>query len=209
VHLGNYIAPSTKKPKEIDNTRGLNVTSLTDRFDTTAYLTPHSDLIALMVLEHQIDAINYMTRARFEFQLAEAGKGSEQRKTEAIGLLVRHLLFCGEVKLSNPLRGTSEFVSQFERRGPFDKHGRSLRQFDLNARLFRYPFSYMVYSKAFATLPTDIKRSVFRQVREVLTAEKAGDEFSHLSLSDKQAIREILQDTLPGFEELWNLAKAQ
>lgn len=203
THLGNYIAPSSKKPKQIENAAGMNVTDLSSWFDTKAYLSPHSDLVALMVLEHQIDAINYMTRARFEHQLLEAGKGSKQRMSEAVELLVQHLLFSGETKLTAPVSGTSEFATEFAKRGPFDKSGRSLRQFDLQSRLFKFPLSYMIYSKAFDTLPSQIKSAVYRRLLEVLTETDPGPAFAHLSPTDKSAIRQIAKETLPGFATLF------
>lgn len=36
--------------------------------------------------------------------------------------------------------------------GPRDRIGRSLRDLDLQERLLRYPFSYMIYSEAHAIL---------------------------------------------------------
>lgn len=203
THLGNYIAPTSKKPKTIDNTNGLNVVELGERINVKDYLKPHSDLVALMVLEHQIDAINYITRAKFESQLAEAGKGNSQRIVDAVELLVRHLLFSGETELKAPLTGTSGFASDFANRGPKDKSGRSLRQFDLKNRLFKYPLSYMIYSSAFETLPVDLKLAVFRRLWEVLTVNDAGQEFAHLSATDKSAIQEIVRETVPGLPDFW------
>ncbi|MFO0823947.1 MAG: hypothetical protein U0792_12695 [Gemmataceae bacterium] len=202
-HLGNYLLPTPKKPKQVDNAAGQNVTDLSSRFDTKPYLTPHSDLVALLVMEHQIDAINYMTRARFEHQLAAAGKGSESRAKEAVELLVRHLLFSGEAKLTGPVSGTSEFAAEFAKRGPTDRLGRSLRQFDLKERIFKYPLSYMVYSAAFTSLTAETKMAVYRRIGEVLTLDDAGSEYSHLTAKDKAAIREIVTETLPGLPQHW------
>jgi hypothetical protein len=196
-HRGNYLAPTTKKPKRIDNASGMNVVNLADRIDLKAYLSPHSDLVALMVLEHQIDAINYITRVKFQHQLASAGKATSQEMAAAVDLLVRHLLFCGEARLSAPISGTSGFVAEFASRGPHDRSGRSLRQFDLKSRLFKYPLSFMIYSEAFRTLPEKVKVMVYERLWKGFTAADPGSEFAHVSAEDKAALREILRETVP------------
>ena len=55
--------------------------------------------------------------------------------------LVQYLLFSDEAKLTEPVAGTSDFAKEFSARGPFDSQNRSLREFDLNTRMFRYPLS--------------------------------------------------------------------
>ena len=74
AHLGNFVLPNAKKPKSIDNAPGQNVINLTNRIDVNKYQTGHSDIVALMVLEHQIDALNYITRLRFEARLSKLEK---------------------------------------------------------------------------------------------------------------------------------------
>jgi hypothetical protein len=99
--------------------------------------------------------------------------------------------------------GTSPFRSEFEKRGPFDKKGRSLRQFDLKTRLFKYPCSYLVYSDAFRKLPVEIREAALRRLFAVLTGAEGATEFAHLSADDRTAIREILADTLPDRPDWW------
>src|SRR6516162_3925939 len=57
-HLGNLTFHGDPDPNHIDNSAGLNLTGLSDRIKTSAYLTPHSDIVALMVLEHQAEMHN-------------------------------------------------------------------------------------------------------------------------------------------------------
>ena len=67
--------PSKKRPKKpIDNAAGQNLIDLSGRFDVSNYETEHSDIVALMVFEHQIDAHNMMVRTNYAFQanLAES-----------------------------------------------------------------------------------------------------------------------------------------
>ena len=101
------------------------------------------------------------------------------------------------VRIPTRVTGTSAFESQFAARGVRDSKGRSLRDFDLETRLFRYPFSYLVYSEAFDALPSDVKAYLSRRLVEVLAGEDASADFARLSTADRQAIREILQATKP------------
>jgi hypothetical protein len=50
-------------------------------------------------------------------------------------------VFSPRAPLPSPLVGSSGFTEQFESRPPTDSEGRSLRHFDLNERLMRYPLS--------------------------------------------------------------------
>lgn len=219
-HLGNLIASPRADRNEIDNADGQNVTSLADRFDTSHYLTGHSDIVALMVLEHQTDAHNYLTRASFltrqamHYQQAlnrELGEpadhlwdSTKSRIKNAGEPLVEYLLFSGEAKLSAPIRGTSGFAEEFAERGPRDAQGRSLRDFDLQTRLFKYPCSYLIYSPNFTALPPEVKDYVFRRLWEILSGQDQSGKFAHLSPADRRAILEILRDTLPNLPDYFD-----
>jgi len=111
--------------------------------------------------------------------------------------LVEYLLFCGEAGLTAPIRGTSGFAAEFAQRGPRDRQGRSLREFDLTTRLFKYPCSYLVHSASFAALPQEVKDYVMQRMQEVLTGHDQSDKFKHLSATDRATVREILDQTLP------------
>lgn len=214
-HLGNLIVRGRKEPEQIDNSAGQNVTDLTSRIDTANYLAPHSDLVALMVLEHQTDAHNCITRANFATRQAlhyeealsrDLGRpagdhwdSTKSRIQSACEPLVEYLLFCHETRLTDKLAGSSRFAEEFSRRGPRDSHGRSLREFDLSHRMFQYPCSYLVYSSAFAALPREARDYVNRRFSEILSGKDQSDRFSHLTPEDRTAIREILTETLPGF----------
>lgn len=211
-HLGNLIVRGKFERDEIDNSAGQNQTSLDGRFDTSKYVQPHSDIVALMVLEHQADAHNYLARANFLTRQAIHHQNSLNRELHepadrvwdstksriknAGEPLVEYLLFSGEAELTSPIRGTSGFTESFAQRGPRDQRGRSLRDFDLQTRLFKYPCSYLIYSPSFATLPPEVKTYVLRRLHEVLDGQDQSEKFAHLSAADRTAIREILADTL-------------
>jgi hypothetical protein len=199
THRGNQIAGDR------DAGAGQNVTDLAGRFNVKPYLTPHSDVVALMVLEHQTGAHNRLARATLEGRIALAHEDATTEKVirELGDELVDFLLFRDEAKLTAEVAGTSSFRAEFERRGPFDKHGRSLRQFDLKTRLFKYPCSYLVYSDAFQKLPAEIKEYALRRMYAVLTGAEGAKEYAHLATADRRAIRAILADTLPDKPDWW------
>ena len=220
THLGNLVVSNARQAEPVDNAAGQNVTELTTKFKTTAYLSPHSDLVALMVLEHQIEAKNLLTRANFQTREAlhaEAGLNKDLGEVEghrwestntriknACEALVKYMLFCDEATLTAKMRGTTSFADEFSKRGPCDRQGRSLRDFDLERRLFKYPCSYLIYSRSFDELPSEAKHMVLQRLWEILSGTDHSREYSHLSDTDRTAILEILRDTKPGFPEQWN-----
>jgi hypothetical protein len=206
-HLGNTIVRSTANAigdiKEyvagMNLEAGANVTDLRLRFDTKPYLTPHSDLVALMILAHQTHVHNLMTLATYKLKNPD-GTGSSA--DEVAEQLVRSMLFVEAAPLTEPVAGTTNFADDFMKRGPIDSQGRSLRQMDLKKRLLRYPLSYLIYSRQFDEMPARIRQYTYRRIREVLEGKENGPEFAHLSEPDRKAILEILLETKPEFAAL-------
>ncbi len=116
---------------------------------------------------------------------------------------MRYLLFADEAPLQDVVRGTSGFAEEFAARGPRDRQGRSLRDFDLRTRLFKYPLSYLIYTEAFDALPDPAKRYVYQRLHDVLTADAGSDEFWQLDTPTRRAIFEILIDTKQGVPDNW------
>jgi hypothetical protein len=215
THLGNFIVPRNPAPAELKNEAGLNVRDLKSKIDPGMYLNPHSDLIALMVFEHQTEMHNRITEANYQTQLAirdadvinELDKAPKGRLTEGTAKrvdgvadrLVKYLLFSEETKLTAPIAGTSGFAEEFAPLGPKDKQGRSLRDFDLKNRLFRYPCSYLIYSPSFDALQPCVKERIYKRLADVLTGKDTRSDFAHLKPEDRKAILEILRDTKPDF----------
>lgn len=194
-HMGN-ITTTESAADNLDWEKGANVTDLSKLFDTTPYLTPHSDIVALMVLEHQTKGQNLITKANYLTRLALR---DEQVMNEALGRekdhrsdsttsriksacepLVKHLLFCEEAPLTAPVAGTSTFAADFAARGRRDGRGRSLRELDLKTRLFKHPLSFLIHSEQFAALPAPAKAYVEKRVTEVLTGDDTSEAFAHL-----------------------------
>ena len=218
-HLGNVSFATKSVPEDFDNSPNLNLTSVEDRIPASRYLTPHSDIVALMVLEHQAEGHNLLTRASFETRMAlhhEAALNQElgnpadhrwgsttSRIKAAVELLVKYLLFADEAPPGGRIEGTSGFAQDFAARGPFDSRGRSLREFDLERRMFKYPCSYLVYSPSFDGLPADAKSHVLHRMWEVLSGRDQSPDFAHLSGEDRQAILEILRETWSDLPAEW------
>ena len=156
MHLGNAVARDPENPKDLDTTDAHNLTSLADKVNLAGYAAQTSDVVALMVMEHQTRMTNLIIRVGWETRVAQfEGKLDEaaSRLDNDIDELVAYMLFAEETPLKDPVRGVSTFAQTFPQRGPRDQQGRSLRDFDLNTRMFRYPLSYMIYSDAFDGMP--------------------------------------------------------
>ena len=160
-------------------------TALNGRIEAPKYLAPTSDVVALMTLEHQAHMTNL---------IADVTEGS-------IGEIVDYMLFVDEAPLTRPVQGVSTFTQTFPQHGPRDKRGRSLRDFDLRKRLFRYPLSYMVYSDAFANIKPALRTNILQHISQVLIGADHRPKFDRLSADDRIAILEIARDTIPGFPQ--------
>jgi hypothetical protein len=169
--------------------------SLDGVFNLDGYLTPYSDIVALMVLEHQATFNNLVTRAVWENRVG--GPDSEARVVEAADTLADYMLFVDEAKIpAGGIEGSSGFTEKFAASGPRDAKGRSLRDLDLKTRLQKYPLSYMIYSPAFQAMPAAPKQLVMEKIRRVLAGEITDAKYAHLTPEIRSAITEILRETL-------------
>lgn len=181
---------------------------LSGKLDTSSYLTPYSDVVAHLVLAHQTQMHNLITQTNYQTRLALSGvtgdaipDAARARFEKPAGQLVRYLLFANEAPLEQPVTGTSGFAEEFAARGPRDAQGRSLRDFDLQKRIFKYPCSYLIYSEAFDAIPGPAKEYIYRRLFEILTGREQGPEFAALSGEDRRSILEILVATKPGLPD--------
>ena len=195
-HIGNVSVMYNDKGSKLQNpTRPLP--SLEGLFDLKGYLTPYSDVVPLLVLAHQTNMTNLITRTGWEARLAAASgsKDASARLTESARDLVDYMLFVDEAPLTGPVKGGSGFAESFTAKGPRDAQGRSLREFDLRTRLFKYPCSYMIYTPAFDALPAAAKNAVYSRLWEVLSGRDTQPRYKSLTPQDRQAIIAILRET--------------
>jgi hypothetical protein len=203
-------------------------------YDPSAYLAPGSDAVALLVLGHQTQMHNLITLTNYKTRIAlhtlanqnaasagsagEAGalpvdvtslpEATRRQFERPAEQLLRYLLFANETALPNldskEIIGSSAFAREFVARGPRDKKGRSLRDFDLSKRIFRYPCSYLIYNEAFDALPEPSKTYVYHRLLQILSGQDDDPDFESLSTQDRQAILEILLETKPGLPQEWH-----
>jgi hypothetical protein len=227
LHMGNAIAHETDGRVVLDRKTGANVTSLSRFISTEPYLTNTSDIVALMVLEHQCTMHNLITDAgkstreamarQHDLQKAFGEPVTDVPQGSALSVirsqaekLVKYALFCGEYPLKDGgVEGSPAFQEAFRRNRHDSKEGRSLKDFQLLTRLFKHSCSYMIYSKSFEALPRQLKDEFYAQLDAVLTGANASEEFAHLSPSERANIREILLETKPEAAAAWKSVAAR
>ena len=200
-HLGNVLIQTAADISDENLARMGNRESLSALVEIESYITPYSDVVALLVVEHQIEVQNKIARTNFYARtlLDEKDQLEENevvRGLEILGQELLHSLFMvGQPPLTDAIEGTSGFKEAFEEKGRKDAVGRSLWDLDMERRLFKYPLSYLIYSNAYAGLPTQIKEIVETRIEEILSDDNKEETYSHLSSDDKQAIRAIISAT--------------
>jgi len=176
---------------------------MTSAPEAHGYLSGSSDIVGLLVFDHQMHAINLLTRLDWEARIASAG-GSAPAAAPAVRSLATeladYLLFTGEAPPSVPLSPLPGFARHLEATTPKDRRGRSFGQLDLVNRLLRYPCSYMIYSDAFDALPAAVRTVVYRRMIDTLSGGgTAHPDYRALTPDARLAILEILRDTKPDF----------
>ncbi len=215
-HRGN-VTISGGDDEPLDLEAGANLAELPERVKPENYLEPTSDIVALMLLEHQTQMHNLVTRASYAARQAQhyqdemnrilerdadyQSESTVRRIRSAAEALVRYLLFSDEFELTSPVTGSPGFAEAFMSRGVRDSQGRSLRDLDLHNRLLRYPCSYLIYSESFNSLPPTVLDIVKSRMTEILTGKDNSDDYAHLTPEDRRNIFEILAETHPLFTD--------
>lgn len=183
-----------------------------ERFDFSRYLVETSDILAHLLLEHQIGFLNRVFEATYRARsyvfasgggpLTDAQEASLDRVADE---LVRYLLFADEAALpGDGLAGDAALVEAFLRKKKEDPEGRSLRDLDLRSRMFTYRCSYMIYSEAFAAMPAPVRGRVWSRLGKALGVDRSETgNFDYLPAAEKLAIRSILRNTLAGIPDGW------
>jgi hypothetical protein len=202
-HLGNLIGASAFERHATEPGFRGNIDDLTQLIDTRKYLSPHSDIVALMVLEHQAHMHNYITRLNYETRLMMSAYGHIRYLDNQVNAFLRYLLFTEETPLTAPIRGDAEYAAQFIAQGPRDTKGRSLRDLDMQTRMFKYPCSFLIYSEAFDNIPDVMREHLLQRLYAILTGKDSDPQFAKISSADRGAILEILRETKRNLPEYW------
>ena len=203
THRGNLIgkeafARQAKEPNFVGNLKELSAF-----INPEKYQAPSSDVVALMVLEHQVHMHNYIARLNYEAMMALKTYGHVNYLKSVVEGFVRYLLFAEEAPLTAKIQGTSSFRQDFEKHGPRDAQGRSLRQLDLSERMFKYPCSYLIYSESFDALPAPVKEKVYARMFDVLSGKDTSEAYESLTSESRRAILEILVETKSDLPDYW------
>jgi len=204
THMGNAVGHDPARPQLLDTQGTQNLTSLEKKFDTSKYLAPTSDIVALMTLEHQTRMTNLMTRIGWDTRIAQHDNKLDGAHFNAeIEEMLTYMLFQDERPLREPVVGVSTFTKTFPERGPKDKQGRSLRDFDLKTRMFKYPLSYMIYSAAFDGMPDMVRERVYQRLYDILSGKDTSERYAKLTADDRRNILEIVRETKPNLPAYW------
>ncbi len=216
THLGNAIASENEdgvslKPVVANH---LALRSLDPVFDTRPYLAGgSSDVLALMVLEHQVSMHNLLSSSSLSVRQlifrTNAMKQSmgEPALTAPVGTvkrvidsqaskIVRKLLFRNEHQMKGDgVDGGEAFQEAFAQNRRPSSEDRALKDLRLYERMFKYRCSYVIYSEVFDHLTPWLKEAVYLQLSNALRSEDDNDLSGHLSLTERQRILAILQET--------------
>ena len=210
AHMGNVEVVDVDDPQATFGIVPEEIDSVEGAFELDGYPSVYSDIVALMVLEHQAHLTNLITRVGWETRRMlhreemttpeDRGRGTDDGRfreiiNDAAIELVDYLLFVDEAPLPAGIAGTSGFTEVFAERGPHDQRGRSLREFDLGDQLFRHRCSYMIYTEAFDALPRLALDAVYARLWAILSGDLTEPPYDRLSLAERRTIVEILLDT--------------
>ncbi len=222
LHRGNVFASDSDRGLEVDLEAGANLTDLSGLVDLSGYPAETSDIVALMVLEHQMAMHNALTRAQLRgrhmlhyqagLQRELGEEVSDEPEYESVvrvfdGLVeevVDALLFKGEAPMpEGGVSGDPRFLEDYQAGARLDGRGRSLREFDLKTRLMKHRCSPLIDSELFAALPASLKERIYERLAEALDLDRPHPRYRHLGAAERLRISAILKETHDGLPEGW------
>lgn len=219
-HFGNLPLREERAGERLRELQGkrMDLADLGNYIDTTSWPTAQSDVVALLVLEHQTSLQNIITRINYKVRTVmsrdhdasvvtprtwnEVNPADQKRVQAMIEPLVRALFFDKAATYEHRIEGSNGFAKRFANLGPKDSKGRSLRELDLDKRLMRYPLSYQIYSEQFDALPQIAVDYVHSRIADVLLGKDTTGISARIPAAERKAIAEILIDTKPAMAAL-------
>jgi hypothetical protein len=202
-HRGNLIGTKDLRRFQEEPLFKANLTSLAEFFDESKILAKGSDITALMVLEHQAHMHNYIARLNMEATQMVAAYGHVRYMRAQVDAFLRYLLFTEEVPLTAPIEGNPQFVRDFTASAIRDSKGRSLRDLDLQTRMFKHRCSFLIYSDAFDAMAEPIRAVVLQKLYDILTGKVKEEQFANLTTAERETVLEILRETKPNLPDYW------
>ena len=233
---GGWYVTGTKAPfehrgnltgKKIDDFEGpaaqptRNLLSLEGVVDTRRYLLKTSDVVPLLMHDHQVHVHNVLSKANQDARIAlhrwpamreilglpkdAPPQGSCLVVFDSQAEKVLDALLCRDEAAwpAGGIQGDGVFAPAYAKTRKQDAKGRSLRDLDLQTRLFRYRCSPLIYSESFATLPKELHDIILLRLSSGLRAFPPSPSFGHLPDDERAAIHEILSATLPNLPAGW------
>jgi hypothetical protein len=195
---------------------------LSEFFDTSSYLRPRSDVVALLVFEHQLTVQNSLTRAgmmcrkmtTYQHGLQKAFKepitdepaydSVKSVFASSVQDIVDRLLFRNAAPVPEGVTGHEAFQKSFTHEAPRSAAGHALKDFQLRDRIFANRCSYLIYSESFLALPETLKTRVLDRLQAALRSRDPKDRYAYLENEEKDRIYQILIETHPDAKLRWN-----
>ena len=205
-HMGNQWADDPELGRDgYDPLNNQYMSHLNSFFDTRKHLTDSSDILALMIMEHQIEVHNTLSAVKMRYLRSvyldkaihgdEASPSIERLISDCTKSVLKALMFADEVKLpEDGVEGSDTYRDSFMAQGRVHD-GHSLRDLRLEKRMFKYRCSFMIHSKSFEQLPEEIKTPVLTKLHAIVTNQVEPADLPLLSSREKQRIHEILSHT--------------
>ncbi len=220
-HFGNLPLREERGGERLQELQAqrMDIMSIKAYVDASHWPTDHSDVVALLALEHQTGLQNLITRANYKVRTVmsrvhddataamprsweEVNPADQKRLQSMIEPLVRMMFFQDAAPYGHRIEGSSGFAERFAKLGPKDSKGRGLHELDLNTHLLRHPLSYEIYSEQFDGLPQYALDYVYSRIVEVLQGRDTTGISARIPADERKAITEILIDTKPALAAL-------
>jgi hypothetical protein len=220
-HRGNVTG---QKAEDFDGEEGLSsalVPDLKGIVETRRYPLGTSDVVALIMHDHQVHVHNVISTANQQARIAlhrwpamrtvlglpkdsaPAGSCLAQLNSQA-ERLIDALLCRDEAPFpEGGIKGDGVFQGAYAKKRKADSKGRALRELDLTTRLFKYRCSPLIYSKSFTWLPKELRDLTLMRLSSGLRAAEPPPAFAHLPAEERKAVHEILTETLEGLPAGW------
>ena len=220
-HRGNLTG---KKVEDFEGPSAMptrNLRSLEGIVDTHRYLLKTSDAIPLLMHDHQVHVHNVLSTANQDARIAlhrwpamreilglpanAPPQGSCLVVFDSQAEKILDALLCRDEAAwpAGGIQGDGVFAPAYAKTRKPDTKGRSLRDLDLQTRLFRYRCSPLIYSQSFATLPKELRDIVLLRLSSGLRASPPSPSFGHLAEAERIAIHEILTQTIADLPAGW------